>query len=152
MPLTDAEFETILEDASKRIVGDLVWSEDEDHSPAWEFRAEVMTEAGWPLFVRGSYNPLIPALSYVMILKTVGRVYGLDLGKAHHNPTCETPGEKHKHRWNERFRDKEAYVPDDIKAEAFNPIDAWRQFCSEAKLVHEGELRLPPPRPGDLFE
>ncbi len=75
MTITNTEFETILQDESKRIVGDPVWVEDEDHSPSVEFRVEVTSDTGWPLFVRGSYNPLIPALSCTMILKTAGRVY-----------------------------------------------------------------------------
>lgn len=132
-------------------MGDLVWSEDEDHSPSLEFRAEVISDSGWPLFIRASYNPLIPALSYVMILKTAGRVYGLDLGKAHHNPACDQVGEKHKHQWSELLRDKEAYVPDDIAAAASDPTAVWREFCSEAKLIHEGVLKAPPVRQGDLF-
>jgi hypothetical protein len=58
MALTNTEFEAILEDPSKRIDRDISWQEDEDHSPSVEFRAEIQSEAGWPLFVRGSYNPL----------------------------------------------------------------------------------------------
>src|ERR1035437_7752005 len=118
MSLTNNEFQAILDDASKRVDGEIVWVEDEDHSPSVEFSAEVTSENGWPLFVRGSYNPLIPALSFMVILKTVGRIYGLDLGKDHHNPQCNQVGEKHKHRWTEELRDKEAYVPGDIIASA----------------------------------
>ena len=54
MPLTNSEFQLILNDGSKRIEGDLAWQEDEDHSPSAEFRAEVQSRTGWPLFVRGS--------------------------------------------------------------------------------------------------
>ncbi len=151
MALTNAEFEAILSDTSKRIDGDIVWQEDEDHSPCVEFREEVQSSAGWPLFVRGSYNHLIPALSYVLILKTAGRIYGLDLGKDHHNPRCDQVGEKHKHKWIEEFRDKEAYVPDDITAPASELVEVWRQFCAEAKLTHNGDLAAPPPVQGDLF-
>lgn len=151
MTLSDSEFETILRDSSKRIDGDIVWLDDEDHSPCREFRAEVRSEAGWPLFIRGSYNPLIPALSYAMILKTVGRVYALDLGKDHHNPQCDQVGEKHKHRWSETFHDKEAYVPEDITAEASDPVTVWLQFCTEASLKHNGILKQPPPTQRDLF-
>jgi len=140
MPLTDQEFEAILNDASKKIVGDISWMEDEDHSPIREFRTEVDSDSGWPLFVKGSYNPLIPALSYVLILKTDGRIYGLDLGKDHHNPQCNQVGEKHKHRWTEQFRDKEAYVPYDITAPVESPHEVWRQFCAEAKLTHQGTM------------
>lgn len=151
MTLSNTEFETILSDESKRIDGDIMWQEDEDHSPCVEFRAEVMSDAGWPLFIRGSYNPLIPALSYVMILKTAGRVYGLDLGNDHHNPGCDQVGEKHKHKWTEQFRDREAYVPDDITEPASDPVAVWVQFCTEAKLRHDGTLNAPPPVQKELF-
>jgi len=151
MALTNVEFETILNDLSKRIDGDIAWREDEDHSPAVEFQVEVKSDAGWPLFVRGSYNPLIPALSYVMILKTAGRVYALDMGKDHHNPQCDQVGEKHKHRWTEQFRDKEAYEPHDITLPASDPVGVWRQFCAEARLTHNGTMQVPPQRTGDLF-
>lgn len=151
MTLTNTEFESILNDASKRIDVDIIWLEDEDHSPSVEFRVEVASEAGWPLFVRGSYNSLIPALSYVLILKTEGRVYALDLGKDHHNPQCDQVGEKHKHTWTEQFRDKEAYVPDDITAEATDPVSVWQQFCVEAHLTHTGSMMVPQPPAGELF-
>lgn len=151
MTLTNTEFETILSDTSKRIDSDIKWQEDEDHSPCVDFRAEVQSGAGWPLFVRGSHNPLIPALSYVLILKTAGRVYALDLGKDHHNPECDQVGEKHKHKWTEQFRDKQAYVPDDIVALVSDPVAVWQQFCDEAGLAHDGDLAAPPPVQGDLF-
>ncbi len=151
MALTRTEFETLLNDASKRIEGDIVWQTDEDHSPCVDFRVEVRSDSGWPLFVRGSFNPLIPALSYVLILKTEGRVYGLDLGKDHHNPQCNQVGERHKHRWTEQFRDKEAYVPEDITADPSQPAEVWRQFCAEARIDHQGRMIAPPPSTWELF-
>jgi hypothetical protein len=54
MSLTQNEFEAILADDSKRIEGDISWTDDEDHSPSVEFRAEVQSAPGYPLFVRGS--------------------------------------------------------------------------------------------------
>ena len=48
MTLTNTEFQTILNDTSKRIDEDIVWQEDEDHSPSVEFRVEVETDDGWP--------------------------------------------------------------------------------------------------------
>jgi hypothetical protein len=149
--LTSAEFEAILADPTKRIEGDISWQEDEDHSPSMDFRVEIQSDAGWPLFARGSYNPLIPALSFTLILKTAGRVYGLDLGKDHHNPQCDRVGETHKHRWTERLRDKEAYVPEDICADPSEPLAVWEQFCREANLRHEGKLQPPPPIQGEMF-
>ncbi len=151
MALTNADFEKVLSDDTKRIEGDIVWGTDEDRSPSVEFCAEVESDAGWPLFVRGRYNPSIPALSLALILKTTGRVYGLDLGKDHHNPNCNQVGEKHKHKWTDGSRDKVAYVPDDITASASDPVAVWRQFCTEAKLTHNGTLHAPPPRQEELF-
>lgn len=151
MSLTDAEFASILGDATKSITGDIVWGEDEDHSPARQFRAEVASSAGWPLFINGYYNPQARTLSYALILRTEGRIYGLDLGKDHHNPECNQVGERHKHRWSKGLRDKEAYVPNDITAPVSDPVGVWRQFCTEARLIHHGEMKQPPPEQRELF-
>ncbi len=53
------------------------------------------------------------------------------MGKDHHNPSCVNIGEKHKHRWNEQLRDKDAYVPEDITASVTDPVAVWQQFCTE---------------------
>ncbi|MDZ7754469.1 MAG: hypothetical protein U5S82_23180 [Gammaproteobacteria bacterium] len=145
MALTNAEFASILEDNSKEINGGIEWTEDEDHSPAVEFRVEIHSDVGWPLFVRGSYNRYAGTLSYMLILKTDGRIYGLDMGKDHHNPECTQVGEKHKHSWTEQFRDKEAYVPEDITTLATEPVAVWEQFCAEAKIKHVGGRLAQPP-------
>lgn len=151
MVLTNAEFEAILADTSKEIEGDLQWSADEDHSPSVEFRAEIRSDPGWPLFVCASYNPLAKTLSYTLILKTTGRIYGLDLGKDHHNPRCNQVGDKHKHRWREQFKIKEAYVPNDITEPVDDPVAVWRQFLLEARIAHEGRLTAPPDVQKELF-
>lgn len=149
--LTNDEFEAILRDEMKRIVGDLVWTEDEDHSPAWEFRVSVESTSGWPLLVSGRYNPAAATLTYALILKTAGRIYALDLGKDHHNPECERVGEKHKHRWSERHGDKKAYVPDDVRAPVSDPVSVWTEFCAEANIRHEGSMQDPPARQVELW-
>ncbi|WP_254509379.1 DUF6978 family protein [Anatilimnocola floriformis] len=152
MPFTNEEFEELLSDPDKIVAGDVKWCDDEDHSPAKEFTLDVATSKGHPLFVRGSYNHEAKALSYVMILKGTGRVYALDLGKDHRNPsTGQLVGEKHKHRWSEENRDKEAYVPKDITEPATDPPAVWKQFCVEAGLKHEGDFPSPVPQPG-FFE
>lgn len=117
--MTQTEFETIINDATKRIVGDIVWEEDEDHSPAREFRAEIISDSGYPIFVNGSHNKEIATLSFTLVHRGAGRIYALDLGKDHHNRTCQFVGEKHKHRWKDPFRDTEAYIPTDITALRF---------------------------------
>jgi hypothetical protein len=149
--MTQAEFDALLTDGSKTVVGDIAWTEDEDHSPAVEFRAEVESTPGYPLFVKGSYNPVIGALSYVLVHRGAGRIYGLDLGKDHHNPSCQNVGEKHKHCWSDALRDKDAYVPGDITATTDHPEEVWGQFCREANIVHRGVFHPPPPFRGELL-
>jgi hypothetical protein len=88
MPIAQTEFETLIADPTKVIRGDLVWSEDEDHSPALQFRAEIGSEGGYPLFVHGRVNPLAGTVSFTLVHRGTGRIYGLDLGADHHNPSC----------------------------------------------------------------
>jgi hypothetical protein len=149
--MIQSEFEILLSDATKTIAGDISWGEDEDHSPSVEFRAEVTSDAGYPIFVRGSYNASALTLTYALIHRGSGRIYALDLGKDHHNPECPYVGEKHKHRWNEVVRDKEAYVPSDITASANDPVAVWKQFCVEAKIQHTGTMQAPPQQQLELI-
>ncbi|MFG0336216.1 MAG: DUF6978 family protein [Maioricimonas sp. JB049] len=150
--MTQEEFEELIGDESKRVDENIQWREDEDHSPALEFRVRVDSQAGYPLDVKGSFNLHAKTLSYVLIHTGVGRIYALDLGKSHRNPDGTQLGEKHKHCWNQDLRDKEAYVPDDITAPVSDPVTVWKQFCAEAKITHAG--RMVPPRmerQGELF-
>lgn len=151
MEFTEAELVALLADTSKAIDGDISWSEDEDHSPTVEFRAEITSQAGYPLFLRGSYNPLAQTLTFAIIHASSRRIYALDLGKDHHNPTCNNVGEKHKHQWSDQFRDKEAYVPDDITQPARSPVAVWKEFCAEARISHNGVLYPPPAQQRSLF-
>lgn len=149
--MLDTEFETLINDETKQISGDIYWIEDVDHSPTLEFRIEVISHAEYPLFIKGSFNPLANTLTYALIHKAYGRIYALDMGKDHHNPTCSNVGELHKHRWKEAYRDKEAYVPADITASVNAPLEVWRQFCLEARIRHEGIMHEPPSIQLDLF-
>ena len=87
--MNQTDFDALLNDTTKRIVGDISWTEDEDHSPTVEFRVEVESDAGYPIFIRGSYNSLAGALSYTVVHRGSGRIYALDLGKDHHNPVAQ---------------------------------------------------------------
>ena len=149
--MRNAEFSEIMDDASKEIVGDIVWEEDEDHSPSLEFRCTLVSSLGYPLFVRGAHNALACTLSYVLLHRSYGRIYGLDLGKDHHNPACDYIGEIHKHSWDEALRDKNAYVPLDITAPASDPVAVWKQFCTEANITHRGTMHRPPPIQMDML-
>jgi hypothetical protein len=144
MPLSDTEFAAIMSDR-KWIDEDIVWREDEDHSLAREFRVEVSSNGGWPLFVEGRYNRRASKLVYPLILRTDGRICGLCMGNDHHNPQCNQVGRKHMHWWTEQYRDKEAYVPHTIIASVHDPVAVWQQFCAEAGIQHNGRM-FPPPR------
>lgn len=142
--MTQSDFEVLLNDATKTIEGDIVWKEDEDHSPAVEFMVDVITANGDPLRAKGNYRGPIGCLSFALLHSNSGRIYGLDLGKDHRNPDHKLVGEKHKHRWTEQNEDKEAYVPPDITAPASDPVLVWQQFCKEANIIHNGRMHTPP--------
>ncbi|NCC51118.1 MAG: hypothetical protein EOM20_07875 [Spartobacteria bacterium] len=151
MAITQTEFDAILADETKRITGDIAWKEDPDHAPAFEFRMPIESDAGYPLVLTGWRNPVADKLSFTIIHRSTGRVYGLDLGADHHNPTCENVGEKHKHRWNDAYADKHAYVPSDITAKPDEVEKAWREFCAEAKIIHDGKMKPVPPLQEDML-
>lgn len=145
MPLSDTEFAAIMQD-TKAIVAYIQWLGDEDNSPARHFRAEVDSNGGWPIFVQGHYNSRSGGLTYSLILRTEGRIFGLCLGKDHHNPQCNQVGPKHMHRWTEQYRDKEAYVPSAITAPAGDPVTVWQQFCAAAGIQHQDRMSPLPSR------
>lgn len=143
--MNQGEYEALMADETKRVDGDISWAEDEDHSPALHFRAEIASEAGYPLFAKGYLNRASRKLTYSLIHRQSGRIYALDLGREHKNPDGERVGEKHKHRWSEGIVGvKEAYVPDDVTATANQPVEAWSQFCSEARIRHNDVMHEPP--------
>ncbi|MCS7167307.1 MAG: hypothetical protein RMI91_11440 [Gemmatales bacterium] len=151
MALTEAVVRAIIADTSKLIVGDIDWQLDPDHAPSVEFVRRISSRNNWALVVRGSYNPRIGTLSYAILLKPYGRVYALDMGRDHHNPDCQRVGEKHKHVWTERYRDRQAYSATDITAPSTDPVAVWQQFCQEACVRHEGVLRPVPSQQLDLY-
>ena len=149
--LTQEEFEQILNDSSKHIDGNISWS-DSNNTLWTKFRVAIITSWDHDLFIQGSYNPIIPSLSYALIYPAEGcRIYGLDLGKDHRNPDGRLVGETHKHRWTETFRDKQAYAPPDITAPVDKPVEVWQQFCREARITHNGSMMPPSDSQLDLF-
>jgi len=140
--LSQDEFEQLIADPEKYIEGDIVWTQE--RSPWLGFRVEITSPAGYPLFLKGSYSPIITALSYHIIHRIDGRIYGLDLGKDHRNPDGQRIGEKHKHQWYAPLRDKQTYLPPDITAPASRPQKVWEQFCVEAGIIHNGKMAPPP--------
>lgn len=145
MILSQREFEDIINDQTKKIADDITWKGDTETSEIVKFRALIESEEKYPIFVDGSYNRFLERVSYKIIHKKAGRIYGLDIGKDHRNPDGEMTGELHKHRWTEEYRDKWAYVPDDILSPASRPEKVWKEFCQEAKIIFEGNIESPRP-------
>ena len=141
MTLSQQEFESIVNDATKVILEDIRW-EGQD-TPSRQFKVEIDSEDKHPIFVKGWYNPRSGKLSYSIIYRSVGRIYGLDLGADHQNPDGEFVGEKHKNYWKPGSRDKWAYVPEDITETWNRPAAVWVQFCAEANLRHLGTILDP---------
>lgn len=147
--ITQLEFETILADQTKRITGDIDWVDDRNHRPAVVFRVAITSDAGYPLRMVGRWNSKAGKLSYSLLYQGVGRIYGLDMGVPHRNPSGQSLDDLHKHSWTSEFRDRFAYIPADITALWNEPLKVWGQFCAEARLVHSGTL-APPTRQGEL--
>lgn len=142
MTLSQQEYAAIIDDTSKLIREDIVW-EDPANSNRREFRIEIESDEGYPIFLKGWYNSSSGKLSYAIIHRSVGRIYGLDLGAAHKNPDEQWVGEKHKNYWVPGYRDKWAFVPPDITETWNRPVEVWRQFCAEANLTHSGVMPTP---------
>lgn len=143
MPLSQEEYDAIIGDSTKVISENIVW-EGSSHSPARQFRVDIDSDEGHPIFVKGWYNPRSDKLSFAIIHRTVGdRIYGLDLGAGHSNPDGSLVGEKHKNYWRPGSRDKWAYVPEDITETLERPVAVWQQFCAEANLRHSGTMFHP---------
>ncbi|MEK6302273.1 MAG: hypothetical protein AABO41_16305 [Acidobacteriota bacterium] len=150
--MNQAEFTAIRESPDKEIHPDIRWSDDEDHSPAVQFRAEVQSQTGYSMFAMGTYNGLIDKLSYVVVIRGVGCVFRLDLGSDHHNPTCQNVGgDRHCHIWNEMLGDHVAVAADWIIASASDPVAVWQEFCESFNISHNGALEPPAPVQAGVF-
>ena len=150
MPLSKEEYEAIISDNTKVIAGDIEW-DGPLKSPTRQFRIDIDSDEGYPIFVKGWYNPRSGKLSYAIIHRSVGRIYGLDLGADHYNPDGRPVGEKHKNYWVPGYRDKWAYVPKDITETWDHPVAVWAQFCNEAELRHSGTIQAPVTQGGMLL-
>jgi hypothetical protein len=151
MNLTEEEMAAILDDPSKRIEGAIQWILRNEVGPFAYFQARVDSLSGWPIFIKGSYNPESSKLAFALIHQGYGRrIYGLCLGNLHTNRDRTRVGSPHKHRWTE-IDDQFAYSPSDITARATEPVEAWVQFCREARIEHVGRLQAPPPNQTELL-
>lgn len=51
--MNQREFEALIADTTKIIRGNIIWKEEENHRPAVGFRIEVVSQHGYPLFIKG---------------------------------------------------------------------------------------------------
>ena len=142
MTLSQLEYDAIIADETKQIEGDISWTPGQNPL-AVMFRHNVDSDEGFPLFLQGWYNPYSGKLSYAIIYRGVGRIYGLDLGAGHINPDGRAVGETHKNYWTPEYRDTWAYVPEDITSPWDRPVEVWEQFCVEVNLEHRGVMHPP---------
>ena len=94
MTLSQSEYDGIINDHTKTIYGDISW-EGLSTGSARKFRIDIESFEAYPVFVQGWCNFSSGKLSYTIIHRAVGRIYGLDLGADHKNPDGESVGEKH---------------------------------------------------------
>lgn len=141
--LSQEEFEAILADDSKRIVGDVSWSPDPTKPGAFRFRADVNSDADQPMFIAGYLRISRSRLSYALIYAE-RRIAAIDFGAVGHR---NVDGAKiigtHVHLWDARYQATEAYSVTAITAQLDQPLEAWAQFCGQFGIVHQGEMLEP---------
>ena len=67
MTLSQQEYHAIIDDTSKVINENIVW-EGAPNSPRREFRLDIESNEGYPIFIKGWYNPSSGKLSHSMPL------------------------------------------------------------------------------------
>lgn len=150
LPFTDAEFADFIAEP-KELTGDVSW--------AWQANRDYTARFAPPLVLRwrnhelvinGTYNATLESLTFVVLNHRLGknaRIYGLcHGGDTHLNPDGQILGRLHKHRWSQRHRCKDAYVPTDIVSPPTDPEGVWQEFCAEALFQHVGVFHPLPDR------
>lgn len=141
MTFSEAEFQILIADTSKEILGDITWKKDKTHQGSFIFGTEIISNVKYPIYLKASFNYNRGTLSFSIIYKEVGRIYGLDMGQNHKNKaTGKKIGRVHKHRWTDLYKDQDAYAPDDITKPYDDVIGVWREFCLESKIIHKGKM------------
>ena len=156
MSFTEDEIQTILNDNSKKICGNILWTRNKSFSDIATFNIPIISDGLGELTLRGSYNLIYSKISFVIVYKQK-RIYSLDIGHDHTNRKTKTQkrksiGSVHKHKWSRKFKDAYAYQPDDITAKAHEVEKAWKEFCIESKITHEGIFYHPSQRQQELFQ
>ena len=141
MNFSEENFKLLIMDNSKEILGDIKWENDHNHLGSFIFGKEITSKLEYPIYIKGSFNFKRKTLSFSIIHREVGRIYGLDMGQTHRNrATGKKSGRIHKHTWTDLYKDQFTYVPSDITEPFHNVTGVWRQFCLEARIIHMGRV------------
>ena len=142
--LSQDEFEAILADESKRIVGDVAWRRLPTRLPSFRVDAAVASDAGWPLRISGWHRPDERRLSYTLLYGD-RRIVGIDFGRnlTHTNADGERVRGPHLHFWSEGESTPPALPLERITARADQPLLVWRQFCALLRIMHQGQMWPP---------
>ena len=156
MEWSNEQVEAWLNDDQKKVVGDINWK---DHSKTGiggvEFIAKLEVNTGEAMQIKGFCNYVTRKLTFAVIASSCGRLYGLCIGDVRHTDAKSKKLIRgtHKHKYILPWRDRHAYVPGDITAKYDEVEKAWREFCLEAKITHEGTMDIPVVGyQGDMFK
>ncbi len=83
--MNQGEYGALMFDTTKRIERDLTWTVDDSHPAAFSFRTEILSDADYPLIVKGYLNPNSRKLTFALVHRAQGCIYRLDLGAEHPN-------------------------------------------------------------------
>ncbi len=153
MGLSFTEFESWLYDNTKTIEEDIFWTpiSNDNHESGFGFRVSIKSAIELPVELSGYFNLKSRKLSFSVIHKTEGRIYGLCTGDAKHREGTKWIFGKHKHRWDESEKLGHVYEPNDITAKWDQIEDVLRQFGAEANITLECDIDDPPSHQERLF-
>ena len=141
MTFSENDFQILIRNDSKEILGDITWEKDANHEGSLIFVTEIQSDINYPIYLKGTFNSKRGTLSFSMIHREVGRIYGLDMGQNHKNrATGKKTGRIHKHKWTDLYQDQDTYVPSDITKPYNDVIGVWNEFCLESKITHKGRM------------
>lgn len=135
--MTQAEFEAIIADLTKRIEGDISWNQDKS-GIVFDFRVKVRSDSGDQLSVKGSYNRKLGKISYTLF--TTDRIFSVDYDRDHGDA-----GNFHVHTWDESKRKCIATKATAASEISRDPLRLWKWFCEQAHITHDGVLQSLPP-------
>lgn len=144
------EIDAILQDPAKTIEGEIRWSPDPQHAAAWTFYMPVAHSGTTPLDARATLRREANTLSYLLVLRGSGRIFGICWGYDHLNPSGEIVSGPHVHKWTSEHLDRWVEPFGGASAGTGDPILAWREFCALAHIAHLGEVHPPPEGPSGM--